>query len=160
MQLTVPLARGLSSGGRWRRPTHLVAWCARRPGTVEVKAGEIVGWTMEQPRHAGHDDLAHVAAFGCFLAPRMPYMALRIWASMPLRSSTRESGSVAGERDDGRHPPVAIARMTAVAGFAMDSVAPTDNRCERDARPAHDRGRTRQSRAASLLAFRIDRIIG
>ena len=78
---------------------------------------------MEQPRHAGYDDLAHVGGFPASLAPQVVYGIAHLGVHAALYCSTRESEVWLGH-DDSRHPPVAIARMTAVAGFAMDSVAP------------------------------------
>ena len=93
---------------------------------VVVRSREIVRGTMEQPRHAGHDDLAHVGGLRLLVGLRevpvdgIAHLCVHA-AAVLFPPETLEVRL--GQRHDGRHPPVAIAGIAAVARLAMDFVA-------------------------------------
>ena len=120
---------------------------------------------MEQPRHAGHDDFAHVGGlrllvgFGEVAVDGVAHLRVHRSAVL-LPAAVLDVGL--RQRGDRRHPPVARRGRAAVAGLARDAIAAALQRAERLARPRqdlvfhepHDLG------AVALLAAGIDRIVG
>ncbi|HEV3058151.1 MAG TPA: penicillin acylase family protein [Vicinamibacterales bacterium] len=123
-------------------PDHMAVIAAERvPGSVVLVATrEIVGRTLEQRRHARHDDLAHVRGLGGLLRFRCVAVDgvahLRVHARgvdfEPAVSDVRLR-----ERGDRGHLPVAHLAVGAVAGPARHPVRAADDTTESAPRPRH-----------------------